>query len=63
MKIIEKVDVSNWCYNCQCTDCETKLEIEAADLHYTRSDRDGIHPPSDNYSAKCLVVGFVNFLN
>ena len=61
MKIIEKIDVSNWSYNCQCSDCETKLEIEAVYLHYTHHNRDGIHPPSDIYSAKCPVC--FNYIN
>lgn len=55
MKIIEKVDTSNWSLECKCKECETKLEIEATDLRYYLSERDGIHPASDNYSVQCVV--------
>ena len=55
MKIIEKPDVSGWSHSCKCKNCETKLEVEAADLHYTHSEGDGIYPASDNYYAQCPI--------
>jgi hypothetical protein len=55
MKIIEKIDVSEWSHLCRCSNCETKLEIEATDLNYNFSDRDGIYPGSGSYSTKCPV--------
>lgn len=55
MKIIEKLDTSSWSHNCNCSNCETKLEVEATDLHHTHSEADGTFPASDNYSAQCPV--------
>lgn len=55
MKIIEKLDVSSWSHNCQCSNCETKLEIEATDLCHSHSSSDGAHPSSENYYAYCPV--------
>lgn len=55
MKIIEKQDTRSWRLNCECKECETKLEIEATDLSYYLSERDGMHPSSDHYSVQCVV--------
>lgn len=55
MKIIEAPDANSWSHPYTCDNCETKLEIEVNDINHTHSSRDGIYPPSENYSACCPV--------
>lgn len=55
MKIIEKLDTSSWSYLCRCSNCETKLEIEATDIRHSHSSGDGVYPSSEYYYVYCPV--------
>jgi len=51
MKILSKIDVSNWSYNHKCEYCDTELEVDKSDLYCHRGgQRDG-----DSYYADCPV--------
>jgi len=55
MKILEKPDVDSWSHNCRCSNCETKLEIDATDIRHIHSPSDGRYPSSDTYNVQCPV--------
>lgn len=44
MKIIKQVDISNWKIEHTCVKCETVMEVEKSDIHYSYSEPDR---PSD----------------
>jgi hypothetical protein len=45
MKIIKKVDITNWKLEHTCDKCETEMEVEKSDIRYQLSKADR---PSDN---------------
>ena len=58
MKILKKIDVSNWNYKHTCTKCESELEVEPSDLHYEYCSGDMREPGYDLFTAKCAVCSF-----
>ena len=55
MKVLKKLDVSNWRYKKTCEKCDSELEIEVSDVkhqHYSGDQRD---PSYDEYWANCPV--------
>ena len=55
MKIISQFDVSSWSHNCKCAKCDSELEADSTDVRHTHSERDGVHPASENYHVECPV--------
>jgi hypothetical protein len=55
MKVIKKVDVSDWTYKHTCSGCDSELEVEAKDICHQHYDGDVREPGYDKYSANCVV--------
>jgi len=51
MKVINKVDISDWQYKYHCVQCDADLELDKDDVRYFYGgQRDG-----DSYYADCIV--------
>lgn len=55
MKIIKKVDTSNWKYHVTCDKCDTELEADASDVSHKHYDGDQREPSYDGYYVFCPV--------
>jgi hypothetical protein len=57
MKIIKKVDVSNWNFHTTCSNCETEMEADKDDvkcIHHASSDSGGYGGYSPAYDEFCI---------
>lgn len=56
MKVIKKVDVSDWSHKHKCSNCDTELEVESKDVSaYVYNDYYHSEDDVEKYSAKCPV--------
>jgi hypothetical protein len=55
MKIIKQVDISNWCYNHTCEECETEMEADRSDIKYQYIAGDRNEAGTDNFYFDCPV--------
>lgn len=57
MKVLNKVDTSNWSYKFICGSCDSELLAEKSDVKRTYYAGDFREPSSENFSCKCAVCG------
>ena len=55
MKIIKKVDTSNWTYAFRCVSCESQLEACPGDVKYQYYSGDYRDPSYEVFSVNCIV--------
>jgi hypothetical protein len=59
MKVLKKVDTSDWKYRFTCTKCDSELEAEAKDVlcrhHPDSSDMRESYPAYDTFHVLCCV--------
>jgi len=58
MKVLKKVDVSNWSYKHHCKTCDSDLEIESKDLkyyYYSGDQREPQYSATESFSCACAV--------
>lgn len=58
MKVLKKVNTSNWKYVHTCTFCDSQLEVESKDVRYIYSESKSENPTyggTEKFSAYCMV--------
>jgi hypothetical protein len=55
MKVLKRVDTSNWSYKRTCTICESELQVEKGDVKYKYHRGDQRDPDYETWHATCPV--------
>jgi hypothetical protein len=55
MKVLKKVDTSNWSYKHTCAVCESELQADKGDINYKYHMGDGRDPSFETWDARCPV--------
>ena len=62
MKILRKLDTSQWNYKYTCGKCDTEMEVEKGDLKYKYMDGDRNEMGQDTFAFNCPACGDVSFV-
>ena len=55
MKVLKKVDVSNWSHTHKCRHCDSELELDNKDIQYTYVTGDQRDPGYEKFFAFCSI--------